>query len=524
MRAFLLALALMLSLTGAALAHAQLRGTDPAPGAMLADRPESVSLAFNEPVTPLVLNWVGPDGSLTPVQSESRGTAVIVTPPKDIGSGTQFLSWRVVSADGHPVGGTHSFHVGMATTQAARTDPTPAGAARVAVVARAVLSVALAAALGAVLVPALITASPPDRALRRGGWAAVLLGFGAGLALLAAEGLNLMSMPVAALLTPAPWAAVSASPLMAAVAMIGLALGLAALALAQAPEDRGRRMALALGAWALGAGSFALSGHAATAAPQAVARAALVVHGAALLFWIGALWPLLRLVQAGGGLRELRRFSSLAIPIVGLLVLSGLVLTWLQITDVEALLATPWGGILSVKLALVASLLGLALRNRLILMPGLAATPPRAALRLQRAIRAEIVLAVIIVIVASGLRLVPPPRALAAPPAPILVHLHDPRAMADLRILPGGDGQITLSMGFQTGDFEALVPREVTLTLALPAQGIEPLRAEARLGPDGLWQAGPLPLPRPGQWEVSVRVLITDFESVTLRDSIEIGP
>jgi copper transport protein len=103
------------------------------------------------------------------------------------------------------------------------------------------------------------------------------------------------------------------------------------------------------------------------------------------------------------------------------------------------------------------------------------------------------------------------------------MHLHDPRAMADIRITTESHGQIALTMAFQTGDFDPLVPREVTLTLALPGNGIEPLRTGATLGPDGLWQAGPLTLPRPGAWEVTLRVLITDFESVTLRESVLIA-
>jgi copper transport protein len=137
-----------------------------------------------------------------------------------------------------------------------------------------------------------------------------------------------------------------------------------------------------------------------------------------------------------------------------------------------------------------------------------------------RAIRAEIMLAVLIVILASSLRLVPPPRALAASAEPILLHLHEPRAMADLRITPGQGGQITLAMAFRTGDFVDLVPRAVSLTLAQPAAGIEPIRADAILGPDGLWQVGPLALPLAGDWELTLRLRITDFERVTLIDTL----
>lgn len=524
MRALCLALAVMLALPVAALAHAQLRGADPAPGAMLADMPDQVRLRFNEPVAPLVMRWIGPNGAITDLLAEAQGEHLIITPPAGLGAGTQFVSWRVVSADGHPVGGMHSFHVGAATMQAAPDDPAATGAARVAVAARAVLTLVLAIAIGAVLVPALITVAPPTSGLRRGGLVAVALGLCAGLVLVAAEGLNLLSLPPAALLTAGPWQAVQASPLPGAVVLIGLALGFAALGMARTADHRGGRVALAICAWALGAGSFALSGHGTTAAPQILARGALAVHGAALLFWIGALWPLLQLLRAGGAVPALGRFSNLAIPMVALLVLSGLILSWLQIGDPMNFLGTAWGVILTLKMALVLGLLGLALRNRLILTPALASGARGAAPRMARAIRAEIVLAVIIVILASSLRLVPPPRALAASAEPVLVHLHDPRAMADVRITPSHNGQITLEMWFQTGTFEQLVPRAVSLTLAWPAAGIEPIRAEAILGPDGLWQAGPLALPLSGDWDVALRVRITDFDSVTLRQTVPIQP
>jgi copper transport protein len=229
------------------------------------------------------------------------------------------------------------------------------------------------------------------------------------------------------------------------------------------------------------------------------------------------------LVRAGDKGQALGRFSSLAISMVALLILSGLALGWLQMGDPLAVFGTDWGVILAVKLAGVAGLLALALRNRLVLTPALATGARGAAPRMARAIRAEIVLALMIVILASSLRLVPPPRALTAPTEPILMHLHHPRAMADIRITTESRGQIMLTMAFQTGDFDPLVPRGVTLTLALQGDGIEPLRTGATLGPDGLWQAGPLTLPRPGAWEVTLRVLITDFESVTLRENVLIA-
>ncbi|RWF21774.1 MAG: copper resistance protein CopC, partial [Mesorhizobium sp.] len=53
----------LLVLPGLAFAHAALLSTDPADGAVLAQSPTQFSLTFSEPVSPLVLTLVRPDGT-----------------------------------------------------------------------------------------------------------------------------------------------------------------------------------------------------------------------------------------------------------------------------------------------------------------------------------------------------------------------------------------------------------------------------------------------------------------------------
>jgi copper transport protein len=329
-----------------ALAHAQLRAADPGDGVIVPEAPAAVTLTFNEPVAPRVLRWIGPDGAMTEIAGRPAGNGITVVPPARLGPGTHFLSWRVVSADGHPLGGKHSFHIGAPSAEPPAEGDSATGVARAAAAARALLIAALAVALGTVLVPALVTQAAPDPHLRRGGWLAVAVGGASAVALLGAQGLDLLSLPPSALLAPAPWLAVRAVPLATTVFVACLALGFAALALLQGSGQRVQRLLLALTAWGLGAASFATSGHAATAEPQALAHAALVVHGAALLFWTGALWPLLRLVPQAGAAAALGRFSAIAAPLVAALVLSGAALTWMQAGSPAALLGSDWGLIL----------------------------------------------------------------------------------------------------------------------------------------------------------------------------------
>src|SRR5262245_22738229 len=103
----------MIALTpsSAALAHASLVRSEPADGAIVTEPPAMLRLTFNEPVTPLVMRIVMPDGTSATPQAVAENAVVVVT-PSPLRRGTHVLSWRVISADGHPVGGSLIFSVG----------------------------------------------------------------------------------------------------------------------------------------------------------------------------------------------------------------------------------------------------------------------------------------------------------------------------------------------------------------------------------------------------------------------------
>ncbi len=503
-----------------ALAHAQLRGSDPAEGTVVAAAPEALTLTFNEAVVPLVLRLIAPDGTPTELEGMAQDTAVVVEPPEGLGQGTWLLSWRVVSSDGHPVGGTLTFHIGQPSATPPGQAELAAGASRMAAALRLALTVALVIAVGAAVHAALVARAAPSPPLRRLAMLSAVAALAAGVALTGVQGLDMLSLAPAALLTGQPWQAGLSSPLAVTVVFV-IAACVAATAGLRA-RDQDQRLALSLLGWALGALSFAASGHAATAEPRALTVPAVALHAAALLFWMGALVPLLLALRGPDAALQMRRFSGLAVPMVVVLVLSGATLTWVQMGNPAALAGSAYGLVLGTKLLLVLGLLALAARNRLVLTPALAVGHAAAGLRLDRAIRAEVVLGLVILALASSFRLTPPPRALIEPAEPFHAHIHSDRAMADIRLTPGRAGPVEIALGFQTGDFAELVPREVEVVLAQPEAGIEPIRLPALQGDDGLWHAGPVTLPVPGGWEVTLRLLISDFERVTLTDTLTI--
>ena len=116
-----------------AAAHASLIASEPADGVVLDDPPATIVLTFNEQVAPTVLRLVAPGGMATELRDfHAEGSAIVIAPPPEWGRGTYALTWRVVSADGHPVGGALVFSIGAVTSAppagATFADPVVAGA------------------------------------------------------------------------------------------------------------------------------------------------------------------------------------------------------------------------------------------------------------------------------------------------------------------------------------------------------------------------------------------------------------
>src|SRR5262245_30414109 len=104
-----------------AFAHASLIASVPEDGGVLYTAPTRYRLTFNEPVSPLALRLVEPDGSaLSLDRFELKDNTLEIAAPAALGNGTYVLSWRVISEDGHPVGGSVVFSIGAPS--AARPD------------------------------------------------------------------------------------------------------------------------------------------------------------------------------------------------------------------------------------------------------------------------------------------------------------------------------------------------------------------------------------------------------------------
>jgi putative copper resistance protein D len=164
----------------------------------------------------------------------------------------------------------------------------------------------------------------------------------------------------------------------------GLGLVLAALCLAGRLGMPGALWGAALGG-AVAAWAFAAEGHLSGAGPWA--QLALMVHLAGAAVWLGILVPLFQ--ARGAAAASLgAAFGRVAMVSVPVMLAAGLAMAVLVLGSFEAL-ASPYGRTLLLKLLAVAALLTLAARNKLRLVPALAAGDPRAAMQLRWAIALE---------------------------------------------------------------------------------------------------------------------------------------
>jgi copper transport protein len=507
-----------LCLATSAFAHASLVGAEPGDGSLLPQAPKMVTLRFNEAVAPAIVSLIDANGKVREISVRAVDQSVFVALPDNLPQGTQVLSYRVVSQDGHPVGGSLLFSIGVVTGAAPQPGATWLVSALI-WLTRIGVYLGLFAGVGGVFFAVWIGQGPS------GGTAilaALRIGLFSTVASLGLQGIDLLNLPLTGLVSVAPWTSAWSTSLGPS-----LLIAIVAMAIARFTwRSPSMMIAWVLTSVAMGLVglSLATSGHAATAPPQWLSRPSLFLHGVGVAFWLGALAPLAVMAWQRDDVLPwaLKTFSSAAVPIVALLALAGLVLAIIQLESFAALTETRYGVILSIKLALVAGLLALAALNRFRFAPMVARdycnTRP-----LLRSVLLECVLALGILAVVAGWRFTPPPRLLAtAIEAPLAVHIHADAAIFQVLISPGRVGSDSFVLQLMNGDASPLAAKEATLTLSLPARGIEPIERTATLGHDGYWHVRDVPLPIPGRWHMQIDALVTDFQKVTLEDDFDL--
>ncbi|MFG2132728.1 copper resistance CopC/CopD family protein [Streptomyces sp. NPDC048751] len=363
---------LVLGGAGPASAHAALRDTDPADGAVLKTAPRSLTLTFTESVGLLddSLRVLDPDNRRVDEgearHASGRSDTVQVSLPAKATEGTYVVAWRVVSADSHPVSGAFTYSVG-------KPSPTPAVISTGPVedpatgslydLARYLAYGAAALLVGTAVFLAVCRPPEPGR-LRRTlviGWWTLLV---STVALLLLRAPYESGTGPAAVFDPSALSrTLTTRPGQALLARLLLLLCAAVLLLRARKQERPTRVTLGEGAVvAVGlALTWASAEHASAGIQVPVAMTSSVLHLLATAAWLGGLTALLTLLHRGPlPALTVARFSRLAFASVIVLAVTGVYQSWRGLGSWNALTGTPYGRILLVKLAAVTLLLAAA--------------------------------------------------------------------------------------------------------------------------------------------------------------------
>jgi copper transport protein len=384
----------VLGFAAPAFAHAQLIGTSPANGAVLAVPPARVVLTFGEavqapPTAIEVYNAAGQRVRTGQVgHPAGRADQVQISLPRSM-QGTYVVSWRVISADTHPVQGAFSFSVGTpsaasvvgALQQRLLASRHPSrGLGVLTATLRTVILLAVLVCIGGVALLVRWTAGVRRVEVRGAVISAAALAAVASGAAVVAQGPYDAGRPLVNAFRSEVLSPVLHSNFgLGAAVRIGSSLLLLAgilwgtiaerrLAHQSTRPGTGRRQGrLRLPAWLLLAlagcaglvVSLSLSGHATTGRWEPFAFGVDLLHAGSAAVWVGGLVVLAVLLYGPGRRRDadelaavVRRFSITATWAVGLIVASGVFQAWRQLGSWKALSSTDYGKILLLKVTL----------------------------------------------------------------------------------------------------------------------------------------------------------------------------
>ncbi|KXK62773.1 copper resistance protein CopC [Micromonospora rosaria] len=516
-------------------AHAVLQSSSPAASAVVPTAPAEVVLTFSEPVRKVTdrIRLIAPDGSRVD-RGEPRfdGTVVTIPVAQDAGQGTYLLSYRVISADSHPVSGAFTYSVGAPsepptdTGADSRADPVVETAVKV---GKFVGYAGLLLLVGATLV---LVALWPSRLSRQGPSRVAWIGM--GLVVLAT---------VAAIWLQVPYTAgggvldVSGEGLgsvlgsgfgTAHLVRLGLLAAAAFLLRPLLAGQAGRTDTIIL--VVLGAATlftWPLAGHAAASPAPAVSVAVDAVHLGSMAVWLGGLVMLAGFLLRRADERELgailpiwSRWAALA---VAALLLAGTVQALIEVATVDGLLNTTYGQLVIAKIVLFTLVIGVAAVSRHLVRQRTAAQRPT---RVRRLIMAELAITAVVLGVSATLVQTPPARTAVADEVGSTENFFRTTLTSSIYSLqvemsPARRGNNTLHLYAYTPDNRPQPVEEWRVTAALPSAGVEPIEFPLLPLTDN-HATSEISLPAAGEWQFRFTVRTSDIDQATVTATVSI--
>lgn len=534
-----------------AFAHATVVSSDPADSSRLQAAPARVSVTFSEDVSVAAgfLKVVDSKGEeVSSGTAAADGATISIQLRSGTGDGSYIVSYRVGSDDSHPISGAFAFVVGDGPLVVASgavvggsTDRL-VNAVFVAVRWTSFAGVVLLGGLAFVVLcwPAGRT-DPRARRLIRTGWAATA---GSALAGLLLQGPYVAGSGLTAVLDldllQATLGTTYGRMLCARLVLLGV-LGVLAGRILRADDlapDRSRARDEDLAA-ICGLGVLATYGgvgHAAASRTPTLALMSDTTHLAAASLWIGGLVLLVSCLLPPGRTAQLAevlpRFSRLALGSVAALVVTGTYQAWREVWPVPALWSTGYGRLLIAKVAGFLLLVGLAYLsrravNRRYVRPlvhafsaeaevtehpaGRSPAEDRAVRRLRAWVGVEALLGAGVLVLSALLVSTAPARATYSRPVEQSVVLAS-GGTATIQLAPAKVGVNTLRVTVFDAQGRRVDAQQVTATATLPSAQIGPLPVNLTRAGTGEYVAAAASLPRPGTWELVVRVQKSAFD------------
>ncbi|MDR7251491.1 copper transport protein [Nocardioides sp. BE266] len=537
----LVALALVLGAGAPASAHAELVSSDPAEGSVVETAPDSVTLTFNEPVrlTSQEIAVYDAEGDEVASTATARDAVVTVDLPDaaDLADGTYVVSWNVLSGDGHPISGALTFSVG-APSASVVAPPEPESSSPVVTVLRDGLTVLfyvgllLAAGLALFVVLVLPRAWAGGEArgrLRRLTTYAAWVAVAAAVLLVPVASVYAQGLELGKVVTGFDAALVVNELVSAALVIVGLGIVVRTLTDAAPGLVAGRLIG---GGAVLALVGPSLVGHTRAFAPAPVLITWDVLHVSAGAMWLGGLVGLVLTLRALAGrellaAQTLARFSTIAGGLVLVVAGAGAFLAWRVVGSWNLLVETTYGWLLLAKIGIAAVVAALGGWNRWRTLPAVQAAAgfgdrERAARLVTRAVRVEAVLLVVLLGV-TGVLVNKSPR-----PAPVTAESGTTgtgsATAGDLRVLavmdPQRVGSNTLLVQVQDAAGDPYDP-PTNPVVSLRTEDLDV--SEVTVTPIGAGTyRGQVVVPRPGEWEVQVSLVLSRFESpvTTVRLSV----
>jgi copper transport protein len=514
-------------------AHAGLIGASPAQNSIVAPAPAQVVLTWTEGVTPVTgkVHVIAPDGSRADTgQIRTQGTQLIIPLKPNGANGTYLVSYRVISADSHPVGGAYTYSVGAPST--APRDTEVSVAANPAIVSafpvvRWLGYAGLVLLVGSVLVLTLLWPQRLDRitAIR-------VTRVGAGLIAASTLAELYLQIPYTAGGGIFAFRATDVREVLSSQYGIAHLIRLGALAAALVllrPILKGKgwgsdRVLLAI-IGIIGAATWSVSGHPSATQVPLVTLAADMLHISAVSIWLGGLVMLIAFLLPRANATELAAivpvWSRWALYAVTVIALTGLAQATVLVRTVDALVTSTYGWLLLAKVGLVLGILGVAGLSRR-MVPLIARRADGASGRLRGLVIAEAAGAVVILGLTSVLvQTTPANTATQRAPTSQSATMQSPVFTLSIDIEPAGVGENQIHMYATTKDGLEATVIEWHVSASNPAQGIEAIDAQV-LPISASHAIGSIGLPSAGTWKFRFDLRTTDKDEDQVFTDIQI--